>query len=169
MKYEITEEQIKKLKHNADNKFSQLVSADLKNWFPEVFEIKLEVGKWYKDIENGHGNLLFCFQGKYSVSCDSNSFGFTRSGVWHENLGTSKDRFSNYVPATDSEVLEALKNEFKKRNPNIRVYDWIYNSEQNILGIWLGDGRTTQIFNNGVWTIFHTKEEAEKMLNAKIV
>jgi len=39
MNYEITEEQIKELAKG---------NAKVKNWFPEVFETKLEVGKWYK-------------------------------------------------------------------------------------------------------------------------
>jgi len=149
MKYEITEEQIKENKH-----------LTLEQYFKEVFDVKLEVGRWYK----WKSGAICCH------TEDKEDYGFNSLGECiPNNHWLTNGCNDGFTPATDSEVLEALRNEFKKRNPNIRVYDWLYNSEQNILGVWLGDGRTTQIFNNGIWTKFHTKEEAEKILNAKIV
>ena len=150
MKYEITEEQIKELAKG---------NAKLKTMFPEVFETKLEVGKWYK-----YNNFLI-----YVIDethwCGYDACKNWQNNIYYDNLLKDKD----FKPATDSEVLEALKNEFKKQNPNIEYFDTIYNASLNILDVFLLDKRRVTIFNNGIFTKFHTKEEAEKLLNAKII
>jgi len=150
--YEITEEQIKELAKG---------NAKVKNWFPEVFKTKLEIGKWKKTPANG----LYCPKEKtkdgflcYGVCADS---------IWREinvPISITKDD----IDATDSEVLEALTNEFKNKYPDRIVFDWYYNKEGNTLSAKLNNNIII-IFNNGIWTKFHTKEEAEKMLNAKII
>jgi len=110
MKYEITEEQIKELAKG---------NAKVKKMFPEAFELKLEIGKWYKDIKNG---LLLNFQGEYSRDGDSRSYGLSAKKTWSENLGVKNDGLGEYILATDLEVLEALTNEAKKRGFKEGVY-----------------------------------------------
>jgi hypothetical protein len=97
--FEITREQILELE--ADG------LSYVRQWFPQAFE--LEVGKWYKR----DGEFLFNFQGKYSVSNDSGSYGFSSNNNWWENIGVDKRRY--YPPATEEEVKTALIAEAKKR------------------------------------------------------
>ena len=40
--YQITRDQIRKL-----------TDPQVKEWFPEAFEVKLEIGKWYKNPKKG--------------------------------------------------------------------------------------------------------------------
>lgn len=165
-KFEITEEQIKELseRFGSDNqtKLRSELTNTLKEWFPEVFETKIKNG-WYKH-KNGNWKKWLV----YADFENNKSYGIITDGSWSTSVSLDYIK-KDCELENNSEVEKALINEFEKQNPNIRVYDWIYNSEQNILGVWLGDGRTTQIFNNGIWTKFHTKQEAEKLLNAKII
>lgn len=118
---EITREQVKQLYGNSQNGSNQLVEADLKNWFPEAFG--LEVGKWYKR----DGEFLFNFQGKYSVSNDSGSYGFSsNNNNWYENIGVN--RMLCYPPATTEEVYMALVAEAKKRGfEGTERIEWKFN------------------------------------------
>jgi len=170
--YEITEEQIKELAKG---------NAKVKNWFPEVFETKLEVGKWKKTPANG----LYCPKEKtkdgflcYGVCADS---------IWREiniPILITKDD----VDASDSEVEEALTNEAKKRGlvegayfiepENCNVYSSEIRRCIGEIKIWntintlCFSGSQSLIFKNGIWATVvktYTKEEAEKMLNAKII
>jgi len=179
MKYEITEEQIKELAKG---------NAKVKKMFPEVFELKLEIGKWYKvkrDFKNELEAIVF-FQG-----IDKETFGFSHGGKWTVEYGSPNDTFCNknyvYIKATDSEVLEALTNEAKKRGFVKGAYVKDVNN-YSVLGISKCEGEIKfhdedlqllsfgecngLIFRKGVWSEIvktYTKEEAEKMLNAKIV
>ena len=47
-KYSITKLQLTQLLKNNEEGNEQLVSADLRAWFPDAFKKELEVGKWYK-------------------------------------------------------------------------------------------------------------------------
>jgi len=160
--YEITEEQIKELAKG---------NAKVKKWYPEVFETTLEVGRWYKNED--YGNLVFMtdkfkeqdFNSEFTTFAKGYGFKFSYEKEWYEDLHFSDSR--KFTLATDTEVLEALKNEFKKQNPNVTIYQFFF--IKNELTGWLGDGKSTKLFKNGIWTKFHTKEEAEKMLNAKII
>ena len=155
--YEITEEQIKQLAKG---------NAKVKEWFPEVFETKLEVGKWYKRIR---GNTLsFICEPKEN---EVKSYGFNNNVFYNDTESDIHWGYMNeleeWTPATDSKVLEALKNEFKKQNPNI-VFNY-FRFKNNILSGWNLTGIPYELFKDGVFTKFHTQEEAEKLLNTKII
>ena len=194
--YKITEEQIKQLAKG---------NAKVKKMFPEVFENKLEVGKlevgkWYKNED--YGNLVFMtdkfkeqdFESKFTTFAKRYGFKFTDKKEWYNDLYFSDSR--KFTLATDTEVLEALTDEAKKRgfvkgayfksldgyeiNHSIGELDfWL---EENNLRIttpkeeWKyygGKGCSNPaIFKDGIWATLiktYTKEEAEKLLNAKII
>lgn len=183
--YEITEEQIKELAKG---------NAKVKKMFPEVFETKLEVGKWYKNED--YGNLVFMtdkfkeqdFESKFTTFAKGYGFKFTDKKEWYNDLLFSDSR--KFTLATDTEVLEALTNEAKKRGFKDGVcFTTPFSDcgEGNIFKKFLGLGdkknslwvystekssNRRMIFSKGVWaelTKTYTKEEAEKMLNAKII
>lgn len=106
MEFTITKEQIDRLSKMAEYGSTNVIKADLKNWFPEAFKTELEVGKWYRNANKALAN----FQG------GTNGYGFTIEGEW--NLfqdNWSFDFPENWIPATDKEVEEALIAEAKKR------------------------------------------------------
>lgn len=75
---------------------------------PELFETKLEVGKWYK---NGNGKTLFFYNGT-----KKNRYGFNSENKWRDEKSGIGDAFDHsLVLATKEEVKEALINEAKKR------------------------------------------------------
>jgi len=163
MNYEITEEQIKELAKG---------NAKVKNWFPGVFETKLEIGKWYKNED--YDNLVFMSEklkeqdlnSGFTTFAKGYGFKFTDKKEWYDDLHFSDSRV--FTPATDTEVLEALTNEFAKQNPNIDFDLYVFLIYENKLELRI-KGNYIKVFDNGIWTKFHTKEEAEKMLNAKII
>lgn len=134
--------------------------------FPELFKIKLEVGFWYNS-----GKCLFNYQKGINV------YGFDKLG-WVNSSWTWDDTPAK--PATHQEVFEALKKEALKKYSGksftpigldkkieFQDVDFEYFLE---LGVIYSDGY--EIFNKGIWaeiieTI--TKEEAEKILNKKII
>jgi len=175
--YNITEEQIKKLRE-----YTRL----LEDWFPEAFELKLEIGRWYKK-----GNMLAMLK-----CIDGTGMYFTRHHFYGFNTPTTYDNFCIDIypnmehfltPATDSEVLEALTNEAIKRG--FKQKTWFLNKDNSkqicdgkielhlgennrFLGLKFGFYNGLIMDNHGQWAIIiptYTKEEAEKMLNAKIV
>jgi hypothetical protein len=167
--YEITEEQIK-----------QNSEKTLKELFPEVFETKLEIGKWYKII-NGNTLAFICEPKKNEVK----SYGFSNNIFYDDTLLATywgyMYQVEGWVPATDSEVLEALKNEAIKRGLTEKKYILsaksgmpfksfegnYYIDEEGCLRL---DG--VVIMKDGKWAEIiktYTKEEAEKILNAKII
>jgi len=173
-KYEITKEQILEL----ENGFTL---PKLKQWFPEAFKVKLEIEKWYKWK---NGEVLFNYQENGKI------YGFLY-GKWHVTDYWTWEATKNIIEATEKEVFEALKNESVKRGlidgaiintlqDDLNVDSWI-NENQNKVGqdISFENGNLYAkgygkycIFKNGTWaTIIETitKEEAEKLLNKKIV
>jgi len=165
-KYELTQEQINQL---AEKKHAKEL---LKEFLPEAFENKLEVGKWY--IDKG---CLFNYQTKKSV------YGFFTNNEWIDK----KWKWTNNKGvrlATEEEVKEALINEAKKRgfnnigdlkikntygcirngyrtNNNNFYYDYISNTLQL-------DG--VIIFRNGFWAEIviediPTQEEIDRVIN----
>jgi hypothetical protein len=157
--YEITEEQIKEIETWGSSK--------VKEWFPEVFETKLEVGKWYKSIDKE--KHIFCVtelkDNRYYYYGFDVCGGYKKED-WYSFMDCGLQK--GFAPATDLEALEALKNEFEKRNPNIRfnMYGFKNNTLKGYNSILEDE---TELFKDGVFTKFHTKEEAEKLLNAKII
>jgi hypothetical protein len=152
--------------------------------FPDVFQTKLEVGKWY--VANHFGSLYLAFIN----SQDKDYFlgyGFNKNKNYRNDFSFLKNFDYKWTLATEEEVTEALKNEAVKRgfingalikktginkdfifnfNP-INENDFKYFSKLNIL-----DSKEGHIFDNGIWaeviqTI--TKEEAENILGKTIV
>lgn len=171
---EITKEQVLEM-YEWGNSTDKL---KMKKWFPEAFG--LEVGKWYIHTLRGHNDMLFNFQGKYSMASDSGAYGFTRLGVWHNNLGVGLD--DPLREATHDEVSNALIREAKKRGYKYGNYYCLSNSKTyyNISDkftfeddkLFHGTVLRNVVFADGEWaeiieTI--TKEEAEKLLNKKII
>ncbi len=190
--YNITEEQIKELanKFGSDNEtcLRSGLSNQLKEWYPDVFEVKLEVGKWYKNED--YNNLVFMvdkfkeqnFESEFTTFAKGYGFRFNNIKEWYDDLHFSDSR--KFTLATNSEVLEALTNEAKKRGFIDGVYFNIINGERDTIHIENNSRYGYDTFGNKLlmngWCIFEkgnwsvtiptiTKEEAEKRLNAKIV
>jgi hypothetical protein len=163
----------------------QIIALDngettIRELFPQVFQVELEVGKWYKDTRF---DLLFCFQGKYSRKKDSGTYGFSRSKAWVENIGVALDGLSKYTPATKEEVKTALITEAKRRYKTGQkvislteridylslekaVFDYYHDCNELLFNGLL-------MFHNGKWagilkTKQMTKEEIEKELGYNI-
>jgi len=177
--YEITEEQIKELSKTEHGK------RCTKKWFPEVFETKLQVDKWIKYPQ--HKKWMLFITKVDNDKKEVSGYGFDCNGVFMPIGDTwSFYELTGFVYCADSEVLEALKNEAIKRGFKEGVYvdppskrwlrkiklhlceeetDYIFNNNELLFcGV--------QIFYKGKWATTiptYTKEEAEKMLNAKIV
>lgn len=152
----------------------QLTDPKVKEWFPEVFKVKLEVGKWYKSKIG-----LFCIT-KIENNI-ANAYGF-QNGIWKNKGRFTLDVAENDVEATKKEVFEALKNESVKRGFVEEAYfeglDYrectlegtSFLFENNIL--YASSVFKHIIFKNGIWaTIIPpiTKSKAEKILNRKII
>ena len=161
----------------------QLTDPKVKEWFPEVFKVNLEVGKWYK---NDIG--LFCItkiEGNIAYA-----YGF-QNGIWEDSGRFHLKIAKNDVEATKEEVFEALKNEAVRRGfvEGVRITPMFpngkdYYPDKNIISsplnfklkgnVFVVDGGLDEyrIFVNGKWaTIISTitKLEAEKLLNCKII
>ena len=151
----------------------QLTDPKVKEWFPEVFKVKLEVGKWYKSKIG-----LFCITKIENNT--ANAYGF-HNGIWKDKGRFTLNVAENDVEATKKEVFEALKNEAVKRGlvegtyfkSSISGYDYEFTNirfTESFDMVWSENGGV--IFDNGVWTTILqtiTKSEAEKMLNRKII
>jgi len=156
----------------------------LKEAFSDLFETKLEVGRWYK---RPHNKALFFVKEIISETTEQVScFGFDVCGDWMN--GEPKTFPDNDRPATDSEVEAALINEAKKRgfkegvyfktaySGSLRTFEigesgFKYISHFNNLQ-QVSDLEQGLIFDNGVWAeIIPTmkKQEAEEKLGVKII
>lgn len=162
----------------------------IKEKYPSAFvkdkkELVLEVGKWYK---RPHNKALFCIVGN-TENEPFEVYGFDMGGNWMEpnklkKVQTFRD---DEVEAAPEEVKKALTKEavkrgfgegvwLKKQGSNKHMhqelkicgnFDWYPSS--NILDDEHGNGH---IFDNGIWSEIIptiTKEEAEKLLNKKII
>lgn len=160
--YQITRDQIRKL-----------TDPQAKEWFPEAFENELEFELWYK-VVNVNAVYLLLFSGnEYSPGFYNEKW----SDAWAFRKESNQHKATE---ATEEEVFEALKNEAVKRGfvegafykntigkDNLKVSDLYFGC--NGLHSSDGDG---MIFLKGKWaTIIETitKEEAEKLLNKKII
>ena len=168
-KYELTQEQIEKL---AEKKHAKEL---LKEFLPEAFENKLEVGKWYISE-----HYLAYYLGDYKCNCIKLS-----DGAWFENMHHSlSGHLKSYKLATEEEVSEALINEAKKRGykegvkckfgiieeiRTIETNDFVFKLEYNTLGIKRKNGNADIIFRSGKWAEIieqsePTKEEINRVL-----
>jgi hypothetical protein len=175
-KYEITKEQI------------ETIYADgctcVKEWFPEAFnKLATDFTGWVKSTSIGNEKwLMFSEKGLLRYGFDSNGEWFLPDGI--ANV-LKKD-----VEATESEVFEAFKNEAFKRGYKEGVFlhrpfwddlndcvidkenfpndmDFYYDKNKDYLEFY-----GFVVYSKGQWaeiipTI--TKEEAEKLLNKKII
>ena len=165
-KFEITQEQIIEL-----SKVSLNAKDVFKKWFPDAFKTELEVGKWYKFKETD--NLIY-------IISKTQYYGFVNND-WTIHKSETID-YEGAIEATPQEVETALIAEAKKRelwgNKNI-ICAYHNNSKQDTGSCFVCKkdgtllwGENGAIFNDGKWasvieTI--TKDEAEKLLNKKIV
>lgn len=102
MKYELTEGLIKELHQRATSFLKEKIEEQV----PELFENKLEVGKWYIDKRSGH---LFCCT---EIGSSILGYGISQAGWFTDDIG---DIYFNHLEATKEEVEEALIKEAKKR------------------------------------------------------
>lgn len=156
--FKITEEQIK------ENK-----DLTLKEYFKEVFEIKLEVGKWYK-----YNKWLINYKGIYGNDILLGNYAFNSGGIYESYLdcnalfGSTPEKWEL---ATEEEVFNALKKEAEKRGfvKGAKVKDnglHISCMQNEILKdnsfrfylhkneMWMTVGKNNYnclIFNNGKW------------------
>jgi hypothetical protein len=138
------------------------VRSKIEKEFPQLFESKLEVGRWYKSPE--FGSSLFCVT---KINRDyATAYGFNFIGKWQDK----KDKFAssnleNKTLATPEEVETALINEAKKRgfkeglkgfidqdlnkntNKKLMFSHLSFDEDYN----WLCDGHGNVIFKNGKW------------------
>lgn len=163
--YKITEEQIKEMKSWGNTRDAKKVEQ----WFPEVFETKLEVGKWYKHKE--FKDILICPE-RISDKGILYGFGFNQKGKWvsDENYLDGSclcnEVAAKYlIPATEEEVKESLVREANKRyfdvgSKWIKPYSsmeaiangdfgYSYSFYNNDLTGFQFDGKS--IFHNGKW------------------
>jgi len=169
--YTITKEQLLEL----ENGFTL---PKLKQWFPDVFDVKLEVGKWHYQTDS---KALVNFQSGTS------GYGFDFNGKWNDltNHWSFKSHAEEWRLATEQEVFEALKNEAVK---NYKIGQYIFDEwsriqapierldkfdfSYNTLFVLNNNNSKTALFCNGKWAEIIptlTKKEAEEKLNCKIV
>ena len=150
-KHELTQEQIEKL---AEKKHAKEL---LKEFLPEAFENKLEVGKWYR-LRNKAFNWLMCY-----TENRNGCYGFNSENLY-SNEYVMYD-YNDWKLATEEEVREALINEAKKRYTNkkarcldtndiikINFNELTYYEDINGLYAFDDDLDTEiEIFKDGIW------------------
>lgn len=179
--YSITKEQILEFVEWGNNADAKKVREE---WFPEVFETKLEVGKWYKSLSE-YGSL-FEYLGK------SKARGFFQGDQWTDEWEWIKS--IKIRESTEQEVKTALENEAIKRGFgkigivfnslnndecisdiegfdfwNLKKYQDSEDSNKFNISVCESGG---VIFRQGIWaTIIPTltKKEAEEKLGVKII
>jgi hypothetical protein len=176
----ITKKQIKALDKGETN---------VRELFPEVFETKLEVGKWYvKEWKDGDFDLFFAQEIKEDKVYSYDNYFRNGKPVLYNAEEQPLEHLKEvnrllFRLATKEEVETALINEAKRRgfkegakylSPNktfIRKANFplCINEQQDALCCENGD----LIFNNGVWAEIikpktMTKEEIEKELGYEI-
>lgn len=143
-KFKITEEQIK------ENK-----DLTLKEYFKEVFETKLEVGKWYKSKKS----IALVFVNKLQEFRGIIGYGITGGGAWTDEWFNEPE--NEFNKATEEEVFNALKKEAEKRyklGQTVRClkdgeietinqidYDFYFDYSR----LWINED--CKIFDNGKW------------------
>lgn len=105
-KYEVSERFIREAYGEACAK----LKAKIENEFPDLFEVKLEVGKWYKNLTLEGSYMLYSgfTDGRYY-----NSIGVSSNGIWHDLGCWSID--DGYALATKKEIESMLWKEAEKR------------------------------------------------------
>lgn len=173
-KYKVSKEFILEAHKAACSEWKQKLEKE----FPEVFESKIEVGKWYK---TKRGSLFYLS----SFDSDKNKgYGFDLFGRWVDNRGIIG--FFGYKSdiireAKDEEVEEALVAEAKKRYKvgdklskiwnDSSLGDRIFSNELSLWRncIWIENdlGYSSCIFKDGKWAeIIDDKSELKKEIKS---
>jgi len=155
----------------------QIVALDkqettVRELFPEVFETKLEVGKWYKSTKHKkllvyvtelekQGSYLFCF-----------GYGIDGHGEWSHLKKGDKVFWmkEDLITATKEEVETALVKAFEKNNKPFEKYKYHFGGMyKGILYGWNGRKPTTELFNNGIWAeIIQPKQMTKEEIKNKL-
>lgn len=161
-KFEITKKQLTQLRE-----YTRLIE----DWFPEAFKNELEVGKWYVRKNNIEKSLVF--------KVSKLGYGWF-DGMYSEKEYWSIEDVHNWTEATPQEIRTALIAEAEKRYKNACYIECFSSGRQYLKGDTYQYYQDTNdlysngciLFRNGNWaTIVETitKEEAEKLLNKKII
>lgn len=129
-------------------------SLNVRERFPELFEVKFEVDKWYNLIEDN--KVIVCYKGY------DNSYGISDCYVWGRDLMMTDP--NKWTPATDKEVKEMLIKEAKKKFGDYTVIDLSSRRDKGVLkyssayldggGLWImpkGKGLNLLVFSQGKW------------------
>ncbi|MCT4288591.1 hypothetical protein HZP25_17980 [Elizabethkingia anophelis] len=167
-KYEVTKEQILEAHADACNEWKE----KLEEWFPEVFEQKCEVGKWYWASEGSkrEKSFLFCHTG------NKITYGFGYHKGWSTGLYVGNK--PNGVEATNEEVYELLVKEAKNRFPDDELKSrFIYRVKHNELITCTIIYRDSKVlFKNGKWLeiveesnpVEVSKSDIAKLMNVEV-
>ena len=178
--YIITKLQLTQLLKNNEEGNEQLVSADLRAWFPDAFKKELETGKWYK---SGYGAIIFC----ESFTSNNNIQGYGFNSRKEYVPSTIWFKIDKWQEATPQEVESALICEAKMRYPIGSIIKLItgkiddiseklngefFIEDNCVMAENMPDNYFT-VFDNGKWaTIIQpekmTLEQIEKELGRKI-
>lgn len=169
--YTITREQILEL-----SKESSFTNATLNKWFPEVFETVFNTG-YYKH-KNGENPKWF----SYANFETKEYYGSGVLGDWFQGNAEYHLKYitSNCEPMSAEEVTEALKKEAVKRGYKEGVhFKDLHTKSPGCVDVvkYYKDSEDLRsdgccIFHKGQWAEIiqtKTKEEAEKLLNCKII
>ena len=173
--FELTQEHIDQL---AEKKHAKEL---LKEFIPEAFKTKLEVGRWYKLKDNPKILALYdCFKHHRPYA-----YIFNEKGDYEYRVEFSLFELPTYWElATEEEVSEALIKEAKKRGykegvrckfgrgeyiRTIETNDFHFSSKSNLLAVKCNDGTSDVIFRSGKWSEIieqsePTKEEINRVL-----
>jgi hypothetical protein len=175
-KFEITKEQLKSIIEAAVCNIKDYVTDNdgfindwMKDEFPDAFKKELEVGKWYKHINN---KITLVFK-------ENNKTGYGFYSGLYSNKWAIFD-VENWIEATTQEIESALICECEKLGlvdgvhylyPN-KHFERVLKYPLRLFDGCIIDDKKNVIFDNGNWaqiieTI--TTQEAEKLLNKKIV
>lgn len=146
-------------------------------WFPDVFNKKLEIGKIYKHTNFREGGFMFKFKGEFGQGV---TYGFNSNGEWRDNLGIWEDFIDQYEEATEEEWLESLMKEAKCRGfkkgvgykypnkPYIETRMFQDMLRLSVEGYELLDEHFV-IMRDGIWAEVHedtpTQKEIDRVLN----
>lgn len=149
-----------------------VIKYQMKEEFPEVFEVKLEVGKWYKSTTS----KSFVFVKKI-LGDEVFGYGFDYTGKYHnDNIGWTIS-IEEFRKATPEEVTEALKKEAVSLGLVVGNYalfgeikearriseEIVWNERHNCLC----SGQNVLMNSSGQWaTVIQTKtiQQAEELL-----
>jgi hypothetical protein len=158
----------------------------LQQFFPKVFEPKLEVGKWYK----GHVdfNSVIYVTEIQKIKNESRNhihyYGFLNDKYYEKDYIANKDHEQSLAEATESEVFEALEKQAKLtgyKNGNYKCLSLpeythevneVYHFDIYENKLFLGNGRGLKanvVFCNGKWsTIIKKKKMTQSQIEAEL-